>query len=169
MIAAFCSSAIVFAGSFLRKWKWAVTAAGVLLFGYVVKSNYRVMRNTFVYKSYQLDHSMGLHLKKLRQPNDLVLVLAHDIGSPIAVFYSGGRGWVFPPHEKEGSEHLPPNDAASIALLNELRERGAAWFAINRKHYDTFKTSYAQFANYLSNNFTLRADERDYVIFQLKK
>ena len=127
------------------------------------------MRYTFNYKNYESDYNMGLHLKKLRQHNDLVLVLAHDIGSPIAVFYSGGRGWVYPPHEIKDSEQLPATDAACIALLNDLYNKGAAWFGINRDHFNTFKAAYPQFAAYLSKQFTLRADEPDYVIFQLKK
>lgn len=167
MIAAFCSSALVFVWQFFKDRRWVSVAAGLLLFAYIVRSDYKAMSHTFLYKHYQTDYYMGLSLKKLRQPNDLVVVLSHDIGCPIAVFYSGGRGWVFPPHDKANSDQLPPNDAACKALLQELIAQGAGWFAINRDQYNTFIRAYPLFTQYLNTNCTLRSDEPDYVIFQL--
>ena len=56
------------------------------------------------------DYKMGLALRRLRQPSDLVVVLAREVGSPVAIYYSGGRGWVFPPAGKEAWDRLPATD-----------------------------------------------------------
>jgi hypothetical protein len=167
MIAAFCGSTLIAAGQLFKKRMFLLLAAGLLFFAWISISNRRVLRNTFTEKYYKTDYRMGLRLRSLRQPADLAVVLAREVGSPIAIYYSGGRGWVFPPAGKEAWDKLPPTDAACIATLEALRKQGAAWFAIYREQYQVIQTSYPQFAQYLISHYPIRAEEADYVIFKL--
>lgn len=168
VIAAFCGSGVLFIWERFSNRKVVIATSGLLLFAWIAVSNRRVLRNTFTDNYYKTDYRMGMRLRELRQPGDLVVVLAREVGSPIAIFYSGGRGWVFPPAGKVAWDKLPPSDAACIATLDELRKKGAAWFAIYRQQYDVIKNSYPQFAQYIVTHFQLRAEEADYIIFQLQ-
>jgi 4-amino-4-deoxy-L-arabinose transferase-like glycosyltransferase len=167
MIAAFCSSTVLFVWKVLRQYKVVAVGFSLLLVVSIIRSDRKVLRNTFTDEYYKADYQMGLHLRGLRQPGDLVVVLSHAIGNPLPIFYSQGRGWVFPPVSNELPEHLPPTDAACIAALEELHGKGADWFGVNRKQYDTLETTYPKFLQHLSR-YPVRASSADYVIFQLK-
>lgn len=168
MAAAFCSSALVFLFRLLNRWKAAPWIAAVIIFGFVLRSDRRVLRNTFTDEYYKTDYQMGQVLNRLRQPGDLVVVLSHAIGNPIPIYYSGGRGWVFPPAGKDGWDQLPPDSQTAKAMLDNLRQQGAKWFAINREHAISFEQHYPEFQDYLNNNFTVRANEPGFVIYELK-
>ncbi len=168
MIAAFAGAAIV--GIFrLLQWRpVAVSLIASALFVWIGFSDRRVLRNTFTDEYYKAEYDMGRSLRALRRPGDLSIVLAKDIGNPIALFYSGGRGWVFPPAGKENWDRLPPTEAAFFQTLAGLRRQGAAWFAINRAQFDTIETAFPAFAKYLQTHFQLAVNQPAYVIFNLK-
>jgi 4-amino-4-deoxy-L-arabinose transferase-like glycosyltransferase len=168
MIAAFCGSTIVALWGIFKKYNLLGLVTGIVLLAWIAVSNRRVLPNTFTDQYYITDYRMGVRLNQLRQPNDLVVVLAREIGSPIAIFYSRGRGWVFPPAGKEIWDVLPPTDEAAVAILERLRQQGAAWFSIYRKQYDTIRAAYPMFAQHLTRNFSVAAEAPDYIIFKLR-
>jgi 4-amino-4-deoxy-L-arabinose transferase-like glycosyltransferase len=167
MIAAFCGATLVAARQRLARRPVLALTVGLLLAAWIVVAGREVLRNTFTDEYYISDYRMGLRLRNLRQPDDLVIVLAREVGNPIAIFYSGGRGWVFPPAGKDAWDRLPTTAAQSVATLEQLREQGADWFAIQRGQYQTIQQSYPLFASYLTSRYAVRADEPDFVIFQL--
>lgn len=168
MIAAFCGSAIVTLWDIFKKYKPFGALVGIALLAWIAVSNRRVLPQTFTDQYYITDYRMGMRLNELRQPNDLVVVLAREIGSPIAIFYSRGRGWVFPPAGKESWDELPKTDAAAISMLEGLRQQGAGWFSMYRKQYETIQASLPQFAQHLTSRFAVAAEEPDYIIFKLR-
>jgi hypothetical protein len=168
MVAAFSAATLLAGWQVIRKHKIVTVVAGLLLLAWIAKSNRRVMWHAFADTYYISDYRMGIRLRTLRQPADLSVVLAREVGSPVPVFYSGGRGWVFPPAGKGSWDKLPPTAAECINTLEELRKQGAAWFGIYRAQYDVLKKDYPSFAQYLTTNYPVRADEADYIIFQLR-
>lgn len=168
VVAAFSGSALVFVWNMFRKKNVLAFVTAIFIFACIAISNRYVLANTFTDTYYKSDYQMGLRLRELRQPDDLVIVLAREPGSPIAIYYSNGRGWPFPPAGKEVWGELPPTSAACITMLEELHKKGADWFGIYRAHYDTIKTTYPQFAHHLTSRYILRAEAPDYVIFQLQ-
>ena len=82
------------------------------------------------------EHSylLGLALRDRTAPGDLVVTIADDVGDPIAIYYSGRRGWVFPPahmpHVWKPWNRMPADAKQSIAMFEDLRQRGAKWLGI---------------------------------------
>ncbi len=88
-----------------------------------------------MYSSHATDsYKLGVALEKRSAPGDLVVTMADDVGDPIAVYYSHRRGWVFPPAHMQdvwAPWNLVPKDPkVSIAMLEDLRGRGAKWLGI---------------------------------------
>lgn len=117
-------------------------------------------------------HALGLELAALRAEGDLVIAVSPDVGDPIAIFYAGARGWVFPPGG--GSEPwsiFRADDAAAIADLEQLRAEGARWFGFTTDARDDlgrlFTEHHAGFITWLDAQFERAADTADYVIFRL--
>lgn len=168
MIAAFCASAFISAWTAIREKKRRLLPVATLLFFIAVGiSNFHTLRNTFTGRHHQVDYDMGLHLAALRKPDDLVVVAARELGNPIAIYYSGGRGWVFPPAGKQKEFILPATDAECIAMLESLRQQGANWFAVSGEQYQHFLENYPLFAKHINSRYRLAANEDKYLIFQL--
>lgn len=104
------------------------TAAVLLLV--IVAAGYRGLR--WMYHPYARNgHEMGLALRAASRPGDLVVTVADAVGDPVAIFYSGRRGWIFPPARPGTSwGRLPDREAESMALLDSLRAEGATWLGV---------------------------------------
>ena len=78
------------------------------------------------------DYELGLALRQVSQPHDLVVTMASALGDPIVVYYSQRRGWLFPPPSpsREDFIELPEDDSESIRAFEELRAEGARWLGI---------------------------------------
>ncbi|MGE3907872.1 MAG: glycosyltransferase family 39 protein [Chloroflexota bacterium] len=82
----------------------------------------------------QAGYEMGLRLRELSAPDDLVVTMASDLGDPVAIYYSRRRGWIFPPADPDRWwNRLPEDDLQSIQMFEELRTSGARWLAFARK------------------------------------
>lgn len=168
MIAAFSASALLAIWSILKqRQEWLRPIYMLLFLVLITVSNRHVLRNTFTGKYYLPDYQMGAHLASLRQPEDLVVVAPRELGNPIAIYYSGGRGWVFPPAGKERWDMLPESSDACISTLENLRKQGAKWFGIYRKQYEHIRNAYSRFAQHLEQQYQIVADHSEYVIFRL--
>jgi len=98
---------------------------------------------------------VGLALKALSREDDLVITLGDLIGCPVAIYYSGRRGWLFLPHEEIKDWERLPNDTEAIATFEKLRAKGAKWFGVvNRWRNDIWKER-PNFAEYIEQNCEL--------------
>src|SRR6266480_579098 len=78
----------------------------------------------------QQGYKLGLALRRVSQPRDLVITMANGLGDPIVIYYSQRRGWLFPPPPTVDVTKLPEDDRESIQTFDELRADGAAWLGI---------------------------------------
>jgi hypothetical protein len=75
-------------------------------------------------------YELGLALRRVSQPRDLVVTMASVLGDPIAIYYSQRRGWLFPPPPVLDVTALPEDDHESIRMFEELRAEGAVWLGM---------------------------------------
>lgn len=111
-------------------------------------------------------YRMGSELKALKQPGELVITLPYNVGDPVAIYYSGGKGFLFPPANKWAPTELPKEDAESIAILEDLRSQGADWFGIVDIHYQDISNNRPAFKKYLDSQMELIKQTNDFVIFK---
>lgn len=127
-------------------------------------------------KMYSADYAregykMGKALNKFKKPEDLVVVVSEDLGSPVPIYYSGCRGWTFPPTYLNGKFYniyeLPANDKESERLLEDFIKEGADWFGIVQMQADSLQKYQPAFMDYLDRNYYLQEKTSDYIIFKL--
>ena len=75
-------------------------------------------------------YELGLALRQVSQPRDLVVTMANVLGDPVVMYYSQRRGWLFPPPPVVDVTALPEDDHESIRMFEELRVEGAVWLGI---------------------------------------
>ncbi|MBB4641253.1 ArnT family glycosyltransferase [Rhizorhapis suberifaciens] len=115
---------------------------------------------------------MGKRLAELKRPGDLSAVVSPDVGDPIAIYYSRGRGWVFPlgGGDTDWATFLE-DDASAIAQLEKLRAEGADWFAVAKNAEDNtgrnFLKHHAGVIAHLNATAKLVDDNERYMIYQL--
>jgi len=171
--AALAGHAIVSIGSFLpraiRRPAATVTTAAVLL---AVFWSGQMALPALVQPSGPLDatqsYRMGLALRQVSQPGDLVVTVPSDIGEPIAIYYSGRRGWTFPPSWPGVAwASLPQDDDEAIRLFEDLRTQGADWLGIVAEHEDELWQDYPVFAAHVEHTCELVSRPPDFVIFRI--
>jgi hypothetical protein len=96
------------------------------------------------------DYVLGSRLAELSQPGDLVIVSGGQTGSPVAIYYSRRHGWVFsPPPIQANCTQYMEDDEPAIKAFEDLRRRGADWFAavrdsrVGRGHAGVFDLSHS--------------------------
>ena len=76
-------------------------------------------------------HELGVALKRRAASGDLVVSMGIN---PVGIYYSGLRGWVFPPahtwYSDELAATLRQRFPARISALRELENEGAKWLMI---------------------------------------
>jgi hypothetical protein len=117
---------------------------------------------------------LGMALKDLTEPDDLVIAVSPDVGDPVAIYYSRNRGWVFPPGGGQTTwSNFFDDDATAIAELEELRLQGARWFGYTKNAKDDmgryFVDHHAGFIDWLETNREKIEETRDFVIYRLPK
>lgn len=121
---------------------------------------------------------LGLALGRLAAPDDLVVTIANDVGDPVAIYYSGRRGWVFPPKGRAGHRHwnlMPQDPATSIRFFESLRREGADWFGIVADPKDDtpgreeFWQHHREFVEYLQRRCEMVEKTGNYVIYRIPK
>jgi len=141
-----------------------VAAAALLVIGVSGQLGLQYMYTGYARESY----SLGLALRDMTQPDDLVVTMANDFGDPVAIYYSRRRGWVFPPAEQGHAwDRLPDDDAATIRMLEELRAQGAKWLGIVDERKKDFWLSHPKLVEHVKRTceFKIKADQ--YVIYRI--
>ena len=111
---------------------------------------------------------MGLALRSLAAPDELVVTIANDIGDPVAIYYSQRRGWVFPPagEDIDWSE-LPANDDESIRMFDDLRAKGADWFGVVSERKELW-TDHRLLVAHLNSRADVVSTSRDWTIYRIR-
>lgn len=145
----------------------AAAVAGVVLAFSTVPS-LRTFKTPYAADSVRL----GRALSCLASPQDTVITVARQVGDPVAIYYSGVRGWVFPPgggNERWGS--LAASEGLAIRQLEALRAQGADWlgFATAAVGHDgrTFMQHHAGVIAHLDRTARLVQRAPGYAIYRL--
>lgn len=160
---------------------WTAHRAGlvravVILLGILVIG--RIATAGFYQDNARESRELGFALARLAAPDDLVVTIANDVGDPVAIYYSGHRGWVFPPTGKLGHKYwnlVPADPASNIKFFEYLRRRGADWFGIVSDPKDDtpgrekFWQNHKVFVDYLSQKCEMVEKTKDYVIYRIPK
>lgn len=113
-------------------------------------------------------YKMGLALRQISKPGDLVVTIPNDIGEPVAIYYSQRRGWIFPPAINEINwAKLPADDHQAIRLFEELRANGADWFAIVDDHRAGIRQDLPLFTEHIEDICEIQVETSDYVIYRI--
>lgn len=111
---------------------------------------------------------LGLALREMSQPGDLVITLANDLGDPVAIYYGQRRGWVFPPPEPEKAwGQLPEDDHEAIQLFEELRAQGADWLGIVNEQKDDIWNNHPLLTKHIERTCELKQESPEYVIYRI--
>ncbi|HEY9623213.1 MAG TPA: glycosyltransferase family 39 protein [Crinalium sp.] len=113
-------------------------------------------------------YKLGLALRQISQPDDLVVTVANDIGSPIAIYYSRRRGWTFPPaiNDIDWSK-LPEDDQISIRAFETLRDKGADWLGIVAEHFEEIWGKHPKLVKHIETTCQFQAKSQDWVIYRI--
>ncbi|EEW24555.1 ArnT family glycosyltransferase [Rhodobacter ferrooxidans] len=116
---------------------------------------------------------LGQELQRLMSPADLIITVAPEVGDPIAVYYSRGRGWVFPPGGGNADWSTFGNDGPeAIAVLEDLHAQGAVWFGVAKNAKDSqgrlFTEHHPALIAHLDATATKVADTSVFLIYRLK-
>lgn len=85
---------------------------------------------------------LGLKIRSLAEPGDMAIVACHQIGDPIALYYSGLYGWTFPRSDPDTDwTVLPQTEEEALLQLSELRKEGATWFGVVKGGQDSWGRS----------------------------
>jgi hypothetical protein len=124
---------------------------------------------SWLYHPYEAaGHRLGLALRDLSQPDDLVVTIGFDVGNPVVIYYSGRRGWTFPPAAPDRAwNRLPERDAESEQMFDDLRQQGATWFGMVTSIKGDPLKSRPQFVSYLERNCQPTARAVDWTICRI--
>ena len=155
-VAALSANAIIYISSFTAKQLKRPALPMVIVVLIIVVIGIREWHYTRFYSTYaKQSYQLGLAMKALSREDDLVITLGDVIGCPVAIYYSGRRGWLFPPFGEIKDEERLPNETEAIATFERLRAKGAKWFGVvNRWRNDIWKER-PKFAQYIEKNCEL--------------
>ena len=157
-VAALSASAIIYISFFTAKQLKRPELLMVIAIVIIVAIGLREWRYTRFYSTYAKEsYQLGLAMKALSREDDLVITLGNVIGCPVAIYYSGRRGWLFPPHEEISDEERLPSDAEAIATFERLRVQGAKWFGLVNQWRDEVWRERPEFAKHLERTCDLIA------------
>ncbi len=109
-------------------------------------------------------YKLGLALRQVSQPDELVITITSQPGDSVAVYYSQRRGWVFPP-VYAWSVLTDFEDEEGIRLLKELVSQGADWFGIVDQQQ--FVSAHPKFSAYLNQNLEQHQANSEFVIYHI--
>ncbi|MGB3759085.1 MAG: glycosyltransferase family 39 protein [Rivularia sp. (in: cyanobacteria)] len=113
-------------------------------------------------------YKMGLVLKEVSKPGELVVTVSNDIGEPVPIYYSSRRGWVFPPPLNEINWTQMVEDKQAIKLFEDLRRKGADWFGIVQEHREKFLEEHPVFMEYITKTCSLAKEDLSWgVIYKI--
>lgn len=129
----------------------------------------RVGLNWMIHPYAHDDYKMGLALRDVAAPDDLVVTITGDLGDPVAIYYSQRRGWPFPPLRPFlGWNRLPAGDRQAIALFDDLRARGANWLGIVAWRRAELQHRYPSFMTHLRQSTTLSSANEQFTVYRIE-
>lgn len=167
--AALAGSALVMVASAAKRIGGTLLAAVVFLFPLFSILYFGQIGLSYMYYPYaQRSYQMGLALRQITEPDDLVVTIAEAVGDPIAIFYSQRYGWTFPPAwPGRNWGQLPADEDEAIALFEELRAQDAAWFALMNEHYEQIEQEYPRFAEHIEESCELAQEGSGWAIYHI--
>jgi hypothetical protein len=142
-----------------------IAAALLLVILVYARGGLRWMYGPYAMESYRL----GLALREVSGPGDLVVTMANDFGDPVAIYYSGRRGWVFPPAEPGKSwDRLPEQDTESIRLFEQLRSESAAWLGIVEERRQDFWKDHTALVEHVNRTCELKLNGPLFSIYRIR-
>lgn len=114
------------------------------------------------------DYKLGLALRQVSQPNDLVVTATSTTGDTVAIYYSQRRGWTFPPvYAWSSLRSLKMDDDAAIRRSQELSDKGATWFGmVNRQKNELLKDN-PKFIKYVQRTFERYQENPKFTIYRI--
>jgi 4-amino-4-deoxy-L-arabinose transferase-like glycosyltransferase len=157
-------------GNRLASWRslWRLAMAGVIVILGSTLPLVSRMKDPFSEEA----RLLGNALRQMKAPDDLVVTISPDVGDPVAIYYSRGRGWVFPPGGGQNIWSVFSDDGApAISQLEDLIAQGARWFGYAKNAKDDLGRSFVEhhtgLIGWLEQNATLARETRDFVIYRL--
>ncbi|GET35673.1 glycosyltransferase family 39 protein [Microseira wollei] len=141
----------------------ATILAILLIIGRSGHNNLWVMYYPWAEQGYKL----GLALRQISKPGDLVLTITKDVGDPIAIYYSQRHGWNF---------YLPGDLWANvgdidgkppISQLDRYRAKGADWLAIINEQKNKIWKNNPLFVAHIKRTCELKQESVDGVIYRI--
>lgn len=138
----------------------------------VLGVGHKRLQNFALYPWAEDGYKLGLALRQITQPNDLVVTIAgenSDFANTVAIYYSQRRGWMFPPVSDwslnwwEGIK----DDNKAIQLLEELHAKGADWFGIINNQKNKIWKDNPKLVNYIEQTFERYQENPKYVIYRI--
>jgi len=111
-------------------------------------------------------YKLGLALRQVSQPDDLVVTIASTPGDTVAVYYSQRRGWVFPPVKTWPEALIKLKDDEGIRLLEDLMSKRADWFGFVQPQQ--FASGYPKLFSYIEQNFDRYLVKPEFVIYRIR-
>ncbi len=127
-----------------------------------------VLKNMYTRPYGDESYGLGLALRQVSQPGDLVVTMASDLGDPNAIYYSRRRGWIFPPASNDIVwDQLPEDDNESIRMFEELRAKGADWLGIASERKKDFWTGHPALVEHIKRTCQFHSQTSQYVIYRV--
>ena len=155
-------ASLIFKQSKQRTLRVALAALLVIAIGVWGQRRSR-LHSSYARQSYEL----GLALKSVSRPGDMVVTLGDIIGCPVAIYYSERRGWLFPPFEDIKDWDMLPRDDEAIEILERLRAEGADWFGVVRSRKDDIWGARPKFARHIDRTCELKEAGEDAIIYRI--
>jgi 4-amino-4-deoxy-L-arabinose transferase-like glycosyltransferase len=143
-----------------------VTIIGILL----IIAGFGQSGLRWAYKPYADEgYKLGLALRQITQPGELVVTTAKAVGDPVAILYSQRRGWVFPPYQpdRQWKNQLPEDDDEAIRLFEELRAQGADWLGIVDERKNDYWKDHPKLTEHITRTCEFHSRTPDYVIYRI--
>lgn len=145
---------------------WAKPVTLILIFALILFHGQKGL--SYMYKPYAEEgYQLGLALRQIAEPSTLVVTITNDPGDPVAIFYSGRRGWVFPPARPEKSWNVLPEDSEAIKLFDDLRADGAGWLGIVGSQKTELATRQPQFIAHIERTCELKLTAPGYAVYRI--
>jgi 4-amino-4-deoxy-L-arabinose transferase-like glycosyltransferase len=174
-VAALIGHSIFVISSFLKRVINSSAALGILIAILLIIAGQGEKNIQHYYNFYpEDDYKLGLALSRISQPEDIVITMDQDIGSPVSIYYSNRHGWIFPPESWEFSSQVDSNwdegikdDSEAIRILETLRDQGADWLGIVNSQKTKIWQENPQLVTYIEKTFELSEVTSQYIIYDI--
>jgi hypothetical protein len=112
------------------------------------------------------DYQLGLALRQISQPHELVVTATSPAGATVAIYYSQRRGWTFPPVGTEITSR-PGDDRQAIRLLQDFARSGMIWLGMVDRERQRLSQTHPQLIQYIDKNSKQTHSTPEFIIYRL--